>query len=410
MKRIFNRRRFLNQSGGALIAAAALPHLRARSLQTAKPPAGTLSEEFLARLPQMMELANVPGLSIAIVKDGSVAWARGFGVREAKGNSPVDTDTLFSCGSLSKPVFAYAVLKLREEKLIDLDRPLVSYLSASDLPDDPRTKLITARHALTHSTGWQNWRNRPSDQLQFAFTPGERFSYSGEGFYLLQRVAEQITGRGFEEFMRERALEPLGMKRSSYIRLPEHETNLAAGHNSRGIPSEFGTAEQRQKMRELAKEWNKPMATWRYEDVARAMSQAIPELPALPNFMSPNAAGSLLTTATEYARLMIRLMDKPPHDAAGLAEATRREMLTPQQKINSAISWGLGIGLEIERGDTCFWHWGDNGTYKAFTFGNPAERSGVVVLTNAATGHKLWQRVVAQATGRDHAAFLFWMT
>jgi predicted permease len=278
-----------------------------------------------------------------------------------------------------------------------------------DLPNDPRTKLITARHALTHSIGWQNWRNRPTDQLNFAFNPGERFSYSGEGFFLLQRVAEQITGLGFEAFMRERVLRSLGMNRSSYIRLPEHETNLAAGHNSRGLPSEFGTAQQRQKMRELAKEWNKPMPTWRYEDVARAMAQATPELPRLPNFMSPNAAGSLLTTATEYARFMIHLMDQPPPNKANLAEATRHEMLTPQQQLNRAISWGLGIGLEIEQGSTGFWHWGDNGTYKAFTFGHPARRSGVVVLTNATTGHKLWQRVVAQVTGRDHAAFLFWM-
>jgi hypothetical protein len=126
--------------------------------------------------------------------------------------------------------------------------------------------------------------------------------------------------------------------------------------------------------------------------------------------MSPNAAGSLLTTATEYARFMIHLMDKPPQNAANLAEETRREMLAPQQKLNRAISWGIGIGLEQEQSENCFWHWGDNGTYKAFTLGHPAQRSGVVVLTNATTGHKLWQRIVAQATGRDHAAFLFWMT
>ncbi len=148
------------------------------------------------------------------------------------------------------------------------------------------------------------------------------------------------------------------MKRSSYLRLPEHEINFAAGHNPRGAPSEFGSPQQRQKMRDLAKEWNKPMATWRYEDVARAMAQATPELPVLPNFMSPNAAGSLLSTATEYARFMIRLMDKPPQEASNLAEATRREMLTPQQKINSALAWGLGIGLEQEQGEACFWHWG----------------------------------------------------
>ena len=65
--------------------------------------------------------------------------------------------------------------------------------------------------------------------------------------------------------------------------------------------------------------------------------------------------------------------------------------------------------LESEGGRTCFWHWGDNGNWKAFMFGDPVARSGVVVLTNGANGHKLWQRIVAAATGRDYAAFLFWM-
>lgn len=400
------RRRFLKQvSAIGLTSAVASP---VRAAQT-KPPAGTLSEAFLARLPQMMELANVPGLSIALIKDGKVAWARGFGVRDANTKAPVDADTIFPAASLSKVVFTYALLKLREDKLIDLDRPLVSYLNASDLPDDPRTRQITARHALTHSTGWQNWRFAKGSQLQFAFNPGEKFSYSGEGFFLLQRVIEQIVGRGFEDVMRERVLNPLGMKRSSYIRQPEHEPYFAAGHSSLGFPSSFGNAQQRQKFQDLARQWNKPMASWRYEDLLRATQEVLPDLPPFPNFMTPNSAASLLTTAPEYAQFMLRLMDKTPQDTHSLSEATRREMLTPQIKINRAIAWGLGVGLESEGGRTCFWHWGDNGNWKAFMFGDPVARSGVVVLTNGTNGHKLWQRIVAQATGRDHAAFLFWM-
>jgi CubicO group peptidase (beta-lactamase class C family) len=399
------RRRFLQNSSLALFAAT---H-SARAAQTVKPPADILPESFLARLPQMMEWANVPGLSIALIKDGKLAWARGFGVREASKSAPVDADTIFPAASLSKPVFTYAVLKMRVEKLIDLDRPLVSYLKASDLPDDPRTKQITARHALTHSTGWQNWRFAKGNTLQFAFAPGEKWQYSGEGFFLLQRVVEQITGKGFEDAMRERVLNPLGMKRSSYIRQPEHEPYFAAGHNSRGFASEFGGPQQRQKMQDLARQWNKPLSSWRYEDQLRAVQEVQPDLPPFPNFMTPNSAGSLITTAPEYAQFMIRLMDKSPQDAHSLSEATRREMLTPQVKINSAIAWGLGLGLQTEGRRTCFWHWGDNGNWKTFMFGDPAARSGVAVFTNGANGHKLWQRIVAQATGRDQAAFLFWM-
>jgi CubicO group peptidase (beta-lactamase class C family) len=405
MPQTISRRHFLNGSSLALFAAT---H-PARATQSAKPPAGTLSEAFLTRMPNMMEWANVPGLSIALIKDGKLAWARGFGVREANKQAPVDADTIFPAASLSKPVFTYAVLKMREEKLIDLDRPLVSYLDAKDLPDDPRTKQITARHCLTHSTGWQNWRFAKGNTLQFAFAPGEKWQYSGEGFFLLQRVVEHIAGKGFEEVMRERVLNPLGMKRSSYIRQSEHDANFAAGHNSRGFPSEFGSSQQRQKLLDLATQWKKPLTSWRYEEQLRAMQEVQPDLPPFPNFMTPNSAGSLITTAPEYAQFMLRLMDKAPSDAHSLTEATRREMLTPQVKINSAIAWGIGIGLQTESGRTCFWHWGDNGNWKTFMFGDPAARSGVAVFTNGTNGHKLWQRIVAQATGRDQAAFLFWM-
>jgi len=403
LKESLNRRKFMQQASAAL----ALPALQ-RPVQTNKP--SVLPAEFIAQIPQMMEWANVPGLSVAIVKDGKITWTRSFGVKKAGATDPVDDNTLIACGSLSKPVFAYGVLKLREDKLLDLDRPLISYLNSSDLPDDPRTKQITARHCLTHSAGWQNWRFRAGDQLQFAFNPGERFSYSGEGMYLLQRVVEQISGRGFEAYRRERVLKPLGMARSAYLRLPEHDANIASGHNGRGLPQELGSAQQRQKMMDLAKEWNKPVANWRYEEVMQAQKILAPEQPPFPNFFVPNCAGSLLTTPTEYARFIIRLMEQAPQDAASLSESSRREMLTPQIKINSAISWGLGIGLEIEPRKTGFWHWGDNGTYKAFVYSDPVKRFGVVVLTNGSMGHKLWQRIVAKATESDHAAFLFWMT
>ncbi len=135
MNESLDRRCFVQQASAAL-ALPALP----RTAQTNK-TAG-LSAEFTARVPQFLEWANVPGLSAAIVNDGKLAWARSFGLKRAGANNPMDDNTLIAAGSLSKPVFAYGVLKLREEKLLDLDRPLVNYLNASDLPDDPRTKLI----------------------------------------------------------------------------------------------------------------------------------------------------------------------------------------------------------------------------------------------------------------------------
>ena len=85
-------------------------------------------------------------------------------------------------------------------------------------------------------------------------------------------------------------------------------------------------------------------------------------------------------------------------------------MFTTQTKINGAVSWGLGVGLENYGGRTHVWHWGDNGNFKAFMMGDTALGSGVVVFTNASNGHKMWQRIVSEVMGTDHAAGYFFMT
>ena len=417
MKHERNRRVFLQGSAAALLAASGSGQIAfGRRSSNGKASLG-LTEKFLSGLPRLMELANVPGLSIATVVDGKPGWAGGFGVRKAGATdaaNKVDADTVFGAASLSKPVFAYSVFKLRDEKRIDLDRPLAEYFAASDLPadipDDPRSKQITARHVLSHTTGWQNWRNNREQKLSFGFNPGERFGYSGEGYYLLQRVVEKVADRGFEEFMRERLLKPLGMMRSSYVWTTEHEPQVATGHNGRAQPQELWNARQGRRLLDIAAKQNRPLATWRHEDTVKAMAEIDREMPALPNFMIPNCAGSLLTTANEYAHFLVRMMDGAPRHDASISEAGRRDMLTPQVKLNSALSWGLGWGLEQENNSTAFWHWGDNGVYKAFTLGDPARRSAIVVFTSGSNGHKLWQRIVAAATGRDHASFLWFMT
>jgi CubicO group peptidase (beta-lactamase class C family) len=398
------RRAFALQAAAPLAAA---PIIKGAQKKKSRPTA--LSDEFLARLPKIMELANVPGLAISVIKDGRLSWSQGFGVKKAGTTDAADADTLFGAASLSKPVFAYAVLKMREEKLIDLDRPLVEYLPYDDLPAIDYAKQITARHVLSHSTGLQNWRFTRDQRLDIAFKPGERFSYSGEGFFYLQRVVERITGRGFEEYMRERVLAPLGMTSSTYVWMSETEARVAWGHNNRLSPSEIFNAQRARRMLEIAREWNKPLAGWKYEDVVRAQATINKDQPPLPNFLLPNTAGSLITSVNDYARFMIRLMERPRPDQFDLASASLREMLTPQTKTNSALSWGLGVGLEIEPNEKVFWHWGDNGVFKAFMMGDAVKRSGVVALTNAMNGHRVWQRIVAEATGRDHAAFLFWM-
>lgn len=405
MKKL-SRREFTASAAAAMIAAPAV----LGQAKAAAPKRGFLSEKFIERLPTLMQWANVPGLSVAVIDDGKVAWSKGFGVKKSGEAGAVESSTLFGAASLSKPVFSYAVLRMREEKLIDIDRPLWSYLPNADLPDVESSKLITARQVLSHSTGLQNWRFQKDQKLEFAFKPGERFGYSGEGFYYLQRVVEHLTGRGFEEYMRERVLKPLGMASSTFFWNPENASRVSSGHSSRAVATPIFNSEAGPKMIEIGREWQKPAETWKYEDVARAHSIYNKFLPPFPNFLLPNTAGSLLTSVDDYAQFMIRLMDRGKKDAFEIGETTRKEMLSTQTKINEGISWGIGVGLEQHDGGSRFWHWGDNGTFKAFMMGDAGKRSGIVVFTNGSNGHKLWRTIVAEATGSDHAAFYFFMT
>lgn len=106
---------------------------------------------------------------------------------------------------------------------------------------------------------------------------------------------------------------------------------------------------------------------------------------------------------------MARLL-KPKGDTLDLSAASRREMFTTQTRINSAVSWGLGVGIENYGRRKMFWHWGDNGNFKAFMMGEPASGSGIVIFVNSQNGHRMWQRILTEAFGVDHPAAYFFMT
>ncbi len=153
-------------------------------------------------VPHWMELACLPGAVVAVIEKGSVAGVHAFGVRRDGEAGAVDAATIFEAASLSKPVFASAVLRLTAAKALDLDRPLDEILP---LAADPRAKLITARHVLSHSSGLQNWRNPRNDiQLSVAgrseCSLAARLSRPADGAVQGQdRQADGGDRRGVEE-------------------------------------------------------------------------------------------------------------------------------------------------------------------------------------------------------------------
>lgn len=327
-------------------------------------------------IPILMEKADVPGLSIAVIRLGRTVWSESFGVRNEQTKAPVTTATSFNVGSLSKPVFAYGVLKLIDAGKLRLDEPIAPYLPKEFIVDDPRINQITARIVLSHRTGFPNW---PGDgkPLTIHFTPGERFSYSGSGMVLLQKAVEKITGQPLNDYMQESVFRPLGMKDSSYVWKPAFENDAAVGHDIGGAPVDLFKADQ------------------------------------------ANAAASLETTAEDYAKFLDAVLQRK-----GLKPATLRDMEAPQiavdpacsncvegapsGKLSTTVFWGLGFGIQKTANGESLWHWGDNGVFKAFFVVRPATGSGMVYVTNSQNGLSIARQILAETIGGEQPA-LDWL-
>jgi CubicO group peptidase (beta-lactamase class C family) len=354
-----------------------------------------IAEEFLKQLPSFMEAAGVPGLSIALIEDGKITWTQAFGVKEMGKPDPVTTNTLFSAGSLSKPLFAFAVLQLVDSGQLDLDRSLASYLPDVYIPGEPLASSISARHVLSHTSGLQNWRQDENDPLKIGFQPGTQFSYSGEGYFYLQRVVEKTTGQPFEAWMQSQVLQPFKMSASSYIWRPGFEEKISFGHVDHGQPIESWSARMGRQMVEVARKWNLPLEQWRFEDVIRALPEMQPALDSLPSSKIPNAASSLVTTPADFAGFLAHVLSRAENGGDSI-----QSFLKPQITLNRFLSWGLGWSLESIDGSRCIWHSGNTGISQCFAMGSVETQSGLVVMTNSDGGFKICQLLVNESAGR----------
>ena len=197
---------------------------------------------------------------------------------------------------------------------------------------DKRYKKITARMVLSHTSGLTE--DPPNKIL---FTPGKKFSYSGEGYLYLQQVVEKISGLSTNDFMIKEVFKPLNMNNSSYIYKNTYNNLIVSPHN------EFG------------------------EKVKWFMD--------LKKIKRAHVAGSLFTTAEDYAKFLI-----------GLSKDIYTHMLKTQIKITKKIYWGLGVGLEYVNRKKMLWHWGDSQTIRNFVSYDPKRGNGFVLFTNSANG------------------------
>jgi CubicO group peptidase (beta-lactamase class C family) len=184
-------------------------------------------------IPTYMEREGVPGVAIALVRDGRVAWTGEFGVTNVLTGKPVTSNSTFKVASNSKVVTAYIALRLVDQGVLTLDEPLDSYLSEPYLAQDQYRSAVTLRHTLSHTSGMEH--NGISRRVRFP--PGAGYSYSANGFLYTQRVLEEVTGKSLEELGQELVFQPLGMQHSSYVNAPSVMDQPAQGHLPASLPA-----------------------------------------------------------------------------------------------------------------------------------------------------------------------------
>lgn len=325
------------------------------------------------RLKALMHDLAVPGLALAVIRQHQIAYVGGFGVTNLSQEMPVLPETIFEAASLSKPVVAYAALQLCAQGLLELDSPLISLLGNQPVRD-AQLQGVTLRHVLSHTSGLPNWL-ADGEAMRTHFAPGSRFSYSGVGYALLQRVIQTITGQPLAPYVERHVLRPLSMNDSSFVWRPDFDARCATGHDSQCQPV--------QKLHPL----------------------------------EAQAAFSLHSTAPDLARFLIATLRADDlvaqamlsaQIAVGDSASWHSDWPRTDIQTSASVFWGLGWGLELTPQGRCCWQWGDNPGFKAFALGSLETADGFVALTNSANGDRLWADLAREFLPGPHPS-LEWL-
>jgi CubicO group peptidase (beta-lactamase class C family) len=344
------------------------------------------SNEIDQIIKKHMDTANVQGLSIGILNNKKSVYTKAYGFKNKKENQLLDTATVLYGASFSKAVFAFLTLKLVQNKILDLDKPIYEYLGKSlpdykdysDLAVNEDWKLITVRMCLSHTTGlpntrWINVKTGAIDTLgpmKIYFKPGTRYAYSGEGLKLLQLVEEEITGKTIEELAIEKIFKPIGMNRTGFIWHERFDDNYAIGHLQND---------------ELNPKKKRTVAV---------------------------ASGSLVTTISDYSKFVEYVMLRK-----GLNKKLWELMISPQIKIKSKyqfptitdetttenesinLSYGLGWGLLKCKYGRAFFKEGHDDAWRNYNINFIDKGIAIIIMTNSANGELIFKDLLEKIIG-----------
>lgn len=337
-----------------------------------------------AEIEALMRREKVNGLALAVVDQGQVVKVAAYGKRSIERDLPLEPDTVMYGASLTKTAFAYMVLQLASEGRLDLDAPVTRLLPKplpeykggsrtdfSDLANDERWRLLTPRILLTHSAGFLNFRFlEPDRKLRMHFTPGSRYAYSAEGFYILQLIVEQGLGLDAAREMQTRVFDRFGMRNTSMRWRPDFAANLADGY---ALDGKMEPHDERSNV---------------------------------------SAAGSMDTTISDQARLWAGVQR-----GEGLSAAMRAEFIKPQLPIRSrsqfpsltpdspdavpGLAAGLGMVTFRDRSGPGWFKGGHNDWTGNMVVCLEARRRCVVMLANDVRAERIFPEITRLVLGEN---------
>ncbi len=337
------------------------------------------------RVQQIVDRAELAGLQVAIVNDNKITWTASFGFKDIENQQKLNDSTVMYAASLTKPVAGYIFIRLVEKGIFNLDKPVREYLRKpigeypkwKDLADDTVSfNLITPRMLLSHSAGLPVLRQLYGNKTNLIAKPGEKFYYSNEGINLLGFLIEEHTGKKLEDIAREEVFVPLGMPRTSMIWEQSFENNFSFAYFKDG--KKYGS-ERRE---------------------------------------SSRAAGSMTTTAQDYARFMINLMREQ-----GLKKSSYQQLLSPQIFVKSKrgfgplrdsltnendaikLAWGLGIGLFQSPYGKAFFHTGHGEANQNYAVAFPEKGIAVIMLSNSENFETVSAQLLEACIGDKYSPF-----
>ena len=320
---------------------------------------------------ERMEYYKVPGVSIAIVENGKIKWAKGYGYANTETGTKVDANTLFQAGSISKPIAALAALKLFENGSLELNKDVNDYLKDWQIPENKftETEKVTLERLLTHTAGitvhgFPGYKqtdkfpdiievlngNGNTEKITVDTIPGSIWRYSGGGYTVMEKVVEDVSGTSLDNYMAQTILLPIGMKNSTFQQPISKalQTNISGAYNSNG-------------------------------ELVKGLWHNYPE----------QAAAGLWTTPSELALYCIEIQDIIQGKTDGILSKKTVEMMLTKHK----NAWGLGPSLGKKNESLIFGHGGKNEGFTNDMMAFAYQGNAVIIMTNADNGGKLISEV-----------------